>query len=89
MKWLSRGKPFSERRYLEQEGRDFDERLLAVKVQGTLYLDGYWQREGYFKDVEQTIREDLRILPPTDGLNQRMAGEIRDSNARSLACALV
>jgi len=84
MKWLSRGKPFAERRYLEQEGRDFDERLLAVKVQGTLYLDGYWQSEGYFKDVEQTIREDLRIPPPTDGLNQRMAGEIRGSNAVAL-----
>jgi hypothetical protein len=84
MKWLSRGKPFSERRYLEQEGIDFDERLLAVKVPGTLYLDGYWQSEGYFKDVEQTIREDLRITPPTDGLNQRMAGEIRGSNAVAL-----
>ena len=29
MKWLSRRKPFAERRYLEQEGIDIDERLLA------------------------------------------------------------
>lgn len=84
MKWLSRRKLFEERRYLEQEGRDFDARLLAVKVKGTLYLDGYWQSEGYFKDVEQTIREDLRIPPPTDGLNHRMAEEIRGSNAVAL-----
>src|SRR5712691_2524903 len=33
-KWLSRKKPFAERRYLEQEGLDFDERLLDVKVKG-------------------------------------------------------
>ena len=84
MKWLSRGKPFAERSCLEQEGVDFDERLLAVKVQGTLYLDGLWQSEGYFKDVEQTIREDLLITPPADGLNQRMAEEIRSSNAVAL-----
>jgi hypothetical protein len=85
MKWLSRRKPFEERRYLEQEGRNFDERLLAFKVKGTLYLDGLWQSEGYFKDVKQTIREDLQIIPPTDMLNQRMAAEIRSG----FACALV
>lgn len=80
-KWLSRRKPFAERRYLEQEGIDFDERLLAMKVTGTLYLDGLWQSEGYFKDVEQTIRDDLRIIPPTDAFNQRTAREIRGSHA--------
>lgn len=81
MKLLSRRKPFGERLYLEQEGRGFDARLLSLKVKGTLYLDGYWQSEGYFKDVEQSIREDLRIIPPADPLNQRMAEEIRDSNS--------
>jgi hypothetical protein len=81
IKWLSRRKPFEERRYIEQEGRDFDERLLVFRVKGTLYIDGYWQSESYFKDVEKTIREDLRISPPTDGLNHRMAEEIRRSNA--------
>jgi Glycosyl transferase family 11 len=84
MKWMYRGKPFSERRYLEQDWLDFDKRLLAVKVQGTLYLDGLWQSEGYFKDVEQTIREDLRIIPPTDRLNQHMAEEICRTNAVAL-----
>jgi hypothetical protein len=81
---LSRRKPFAERPYLEQEGLDFDERLLALQVKGTLYLDGLWQSESYFKDVEQTIREDLRIILPTDALNQRMAGEICNSQAVAL-----
>ncbi len=83
-KWLSRKKPFAERRYLEQEGPGFDERLLALKLQGVLYLDGLWPSEGYFKDVEQTIREDLRIIPPDDALNQRMGEEIRNCNAVAL-----
>lgn len=83
-KWFSRRKSFFNRHYLEQEGLDFDERLLALKVNGTLYLDGLWQSEDYFKDVEQTIREDLRIIPPTDMLNQRMAKEIRNKKAVAL-----
>ena len=81
LKWLSKNKPFALRKYLEQEGLDFDKRLLDLKVGGTRYLEGYWQSEGYFKDVEATIREDLKILPPEDELNLRMAEEILNCNA--------
>jgi hypothetical protein len=81
MKWLSRRKPFAERQYVEQEGLDFDERLLTLKVRETLYLDGLWQSEGYFKGVESVIRDDLRINPPKDVLNERAAAEIRNGNA--------
>jgi hypothetical protein len=84
LKWLSRRKPFAEQCYVEQKELDFDERLLALKVNGTLYLDGYWQSEGYFKDVEQTIREDLRIIPPTDALNLCVSKEMRNSNSVAL-----
>lgn len=80
-KYISRRKPFQQRRYLEQEGNDFDARLLDLKVAETVYLDGYWQSEEYFKDVKTTIREDLRITPPEDTINQRMAEQIRQSNA--------
>jgi hypothetical protein len=81
LKWWSRQKPFAERRYLEQEVIDFDERLLTLKVDATLYLDGLWQSEGYFKDVEETIRADLRIIPSENAANLRMAGEIQGSLA--------
>jgi len=83
-KWWAGRKPFLERRYLEQESRDFDPRLLAVEVNGTLYLDGYWQSENYFKDVEQIIRADLQIIPPTDTCNRRMAERILDCVAVAL-----
>jgi len=77
MKWLSRRKPFAKRRYLEQEGRDFDARLLTMNVKGTLHLDGLWQSEKYFKDVKATIRADLRIIEPSDKQNLCMAENIR------------
>lgn len=83
-KWFSRRKPFSERQYLEQEKIEFDERLLNFKVNGSVYLDGLWQSEDYFKDVEQIIRDDLRIFPPEDNLNQSMAEDIYNNNSVAL-----
>lgn len=83
-KWISGKKPFLERSYLEQEGIDFDCRLLDVKVDGTLHLDGLWQSENYFKDVEHIIREDLRITPPQDSANLQMAAQIANCNAVAL-----
>lgn len=84
MKYLSRKKPFIKRRYVEQEGPDFDERVLALKIKGTLYLDGCWQSEDYFKDTEQVIRDELRIIPPTDALNLRVSEEICKSSSVAL-----
>ena len=71
--WL----PFSQRAYLVQEVIDYDPRLLDFKPQGTVYLEGYWQSENYFKDVAGIIRQDLQIKPPTDAVNLDMAEAIR------------
>jgi len=73
--------PFEERTYIRQEGNNFDSRLLQVQPRGTLYLDGYWQSENYFKDVEKNIREDLIIQIPTDKYSQFIVQKIRNSCA--------
>ncbi len=57
--------PFEQRLFIQQQGSDFDPRLLQIKPQGTVYLEGYWQSEDYFKDVEAVIRQDLQIKPLT------------------------
>lgn len=75
-RYLSRQLPFERRSYIKQEGDNFDPRLLQIKPSGTLYLEGYWQSEEYFKDIEQTIRDDLQIRPPLDGPNQAVARKI-------------
>lgn len=74
-RWNQR-KPFAQRSYLVQEGNDYDPRLLQYKPQGTIYLEGYWQSEDYFKDVEATILRDLQVTPPTDAANLAMAEQI-------------
>lgn len=76
-KLINQSRPFHRRSYLEQEGVAFDDRLLAFKVNGTVYLDGYWQSELYFNDVAKVIRQDLWIVPPSDETNRCLAEEIQ------------
>jgi hypothetical protein len=80
---MNRSRPFEKRSYIQQSGVDFDPRVLTVKPHGTVYLEGYWQSEQYFKDVEPAIREELRITPPKDEVNQDMAERI--SGCQSVA----
>jgi hypothetical protein len=80
-KFIAHNRPFYLRSYIEQEGREFDQRLLDLKIKKSVYLEGYWQSEKYFKDVEEVIRGDLQIIPPQDEPNRRMAERILSCNA--------
>jgi len=73
---LSQRLPFEQRAYLEQEGVDYNPRLLHFKPRGTEYLDGYWQSDNYCKGVEATVRQGLQIKPPTEASNLAMADHI-------------
>jgi hypothetical protein len=81
LKRLSLRKEFNKRRYIEQIKNDFDLRLLNLKINGTIYLEGYWQSELYFKDIEEIVRDDLNIIPPSDIINQGIAIQIRKCNS--------
>lgn len=83
-KMMSARQPFPRRTYLQQEGIDFDARVLDVKVARSVYLDGLWQSEGYFKDIEPIIRSDLRIRAPRDAMNEKMAERIHRSSSVAL-----
>lgn len=80
-KFIARHQAFSNRRYIEQEGIEFDPRLLDIKINGRVYIDGYWQSENYFKDVEDVIRQELRIISPKDTNNQKTSEKIMGCNA--------
>lgn len=72
---------YERRSYLIQEGVDFDKKVLGVKVVNTLFIEGYWQSEDYFKDIEFQIRNDLRIKPPLDSLNKEISAQINSKIA--------
>jgi hypothetical protein len=78
---INQRRPFEQRYYIKQIGVDFDQRLLIVRPRRNFYLEGYWQSEDYFKDVEATIRQELQIQPPTDEINIAMAERIRSHKA--------
>ena len=44
-------KPFEDRLYIKQDFGDFDPRLLTLKIQKKLWLEGVWAGEGYFSDI--------------------------------------
>lgn len=77
-------RPFAHRTYIQQEVRDFDPSLLHFKPQGTVYIEGYWQSEDYFKDVAMTLRQELQIKQPTDATNLMLAAKIRSCTAVAL-----
>ena len=85
MRKTSERLPLGRKRYILQRGVEFDEGLLSLKLPpGATYFDGFGQSERYFADVEDTIRDDLRIRPPRDVQNQVMSGKIQSVNAVAL-----
>lgn len=48
------------------------------------YLEGYWQSESYFKDIEKIIRANFVFRKPLLGQNAEIADKIRISNSVSL-----
>jgi len=80
-KFIARHQAFYNRRYIEQEGLDFDARLLDIKINGMVYIDGYWQSENYFMDAEDVIKQELRIISPQDIDNQETSGAIMGCNS--------
>jgi hypothetical protein len=80
-KYWSESKEFNNRKYITQDikhvGIEFDSRMLFEWPNGIHYMEGFWQSEFYFKDVENVIRSDLHIQAPVDGINQSLADIIR------------
>jgi len=73
--------PFEERSYIQQEGTGFEPKLLNFQPKGKVYIEGYWQSEDYFKDVESQIKEELYIYPPKDLKNLTMLRKIKNKVA--------
>lgn len=60
-KVASRLRPFGDRGYVVEQGPGFDPRLLQLRQLPRRYLDGLWQDERYFSDIEVQLRQDLRF----------------------------
>jgi hypothetical protein len=79
---LNKMLPLSRKRYIFQEGVQFDPEILSLRLQkGDTYFDGFGQSEDYFSDIESIIRNDLAFKPPLDDQNQKVSTTIQSSNS--------
>ena len=67
--------------YLKEKSSIFDQRILSLKLKNNVYLDGYWQSEDYFRDIEDILRNDLVFKTPSDRRNERIKKMIKESNS--------
>jgi len=75
---------FGNRFYILEKERCFDRRLLNLKINRKVYLQGLWQSEHYFRDIKDIIRKDLEIIRPHDFETIKLAEKMVNLNAVSL-----
>jgi len=81
LKKLAKFSELEKRRYIKEEFPEFDIRLLNLRFKGVIYLDGLWQSKKYFKDIEEIIRDDLKIVTRHDSQALALAEKIQSSNS--------
>ena len=69
--------PLSFKTFISEVKMDFDSSYKNYIPTKNIYLEGYWQCEDYFKDIETQIRQDLQIIPPKDSVNRACAESIQ------------
>ncbi|MFZ3071954.1 MAG: alpha-1,2-fucosyltransferase [Thermodesulfobacteriota bacterium] len=67
--------------YIRERHYRFDSEILNLR--GSVYLEGYWQSEKYFKDIEDVIRKDFTFKTEPGGINGKIAKAV--SNAESVS----
>lgn len=58
--------------------------VLSGNKRTTIYLDGYWQSENYFRSIEQQIRSAYAFRVPFSSETEQLAGKIGE-NTRSVS----
>lgn len=59
LNFIDRFKHFSKRRYLKERQFNFDKEVLEAG--DNIYIDGYFQDEKYFKDIEDNIKKEFTL----------------------------
>jgi hypothetical protein len=74
--------PWRRQRIIQERRFSFDPAIL--RLDGDVYLSGYWQSEKYFADVAEVIRQEFTLKPEPDTLNQLVLDEIQAATSVSL-----
>ncbi|WP_018611017.1 alpha-1,2-fucosyltransferase [Segetibacter koreensis] len=63
---------------------DFTFHPHILNVQGNIHLNGYWQNENYFKEIEEIIRQDFTFKTPANEKIESILQQIAATNSVSL-----
>ena len=83
-KYINDFLPLNYKTYISQKSPDFDNRILILKPKRNIRIEGYWQSEDYFIDIENTIRDDLRFNNQLNHENIYNEKLIRNENSVAL-----
>lgn len=72
---LNKLRPYYRQPLIKEPGFSFDANIL--RAPRSVYLNGYWQSEKYFKDVEEQLQREFSVREKPQGLNASMAERIR------------
>lgn len=82
-KALSRWIPgIVKNKFVRESGFAFDPSIFLIGK--SVYLDGYWQSEKYFSDIESIIRSEFTVSKNPDVENAKLMEEISGVNAVSI-----
>ncbi|MEY4440678.1 MAG: hypothetical protein RLY49_304 [Candidatus Parcubacteria bacterium] len=77
--FLSKAFRFLKTKLLRKFYIRFEKHLLKLK--GNIYLDGYFQSELYFKEIEPIIKKEFTLKNPLSQLTQKIEEQIRNASA--------
>jgi hypothetical protein len=81
-KYKNKIRRYENRDYITEEINCFDDRLLNFKIKHPItYIDGLWQSEKYFSDINGMIRKDLQFKIDLDAQNTMAYNWIKYNNA--------
>lgn len=81
-RYLRRVLPPSKMPVLTERESRFDPAVLQLP--GHVYLDGYWQSEKYFAEIEALVRKELVLRDPPASANEALLTEIGASESVSI-----
>jgi len=82
-KVINKIKPQHKRSYIKEKHFHFDPKI--SNVSDNIYLEGYWQSEKYFKEIEDIIRNEFKIKGSPDAKNAKKTEFISSSNLQSIS----
>lgn len=67
---------------INEKTHAFDPEILTAPNHS--WLNGFWQTENYFLQIEELIRSDFEFRPPLSGLNKQLAEQITSCESLSI-----